>query len=99
MRARAKLFGQWEMNWLAYNYAHDVMLPFSSGYKVPFLMFPQGETATGRIDSLDPDNFRYGISARVYHPVHQISYPASPAAARFPEVAPVAPPLAFHQLH
>jgi len=41
----------------------------------------------------------YGISARVYHPVHQISYPASPAAARFPEVAPVAPPFAFDQLH
>ena len=61
---RPKLFGAWEMNWLAYNYAHDVMLPFSSGYKVPFLMYPQGETAAGRIDSLDPDNFRYGISAR-----------------------------------
>src|SRR4029077_4962866 len=25
-KARAKLFGQWEMNWLAYNYAHDVKL-------------------------------------------------------------------------
>ena len=28
---RAKLFGAWEMNWLAYNEAHDVKLPGSSG--------------------------------------------------------------------
>ena len=26
-KARAKLFGAWEMNWMAYNYAHDVKLP------------------------------------------------------------------------
>lgn len=61
---RPKLFGAWEMNWLAYNYAHDVLLPFSSGYKIPFLMYPRAETAAGRIDSLDPDNFRYSINAR-----------------------------------
>lgn len=61
---RPKLFGAWEMNWLAYNYAHDVLLPFSNGYKVPFLMYPQAETAAGPIDSLDPDNFRYSITAR-----------------------------------
>ena len=61
---RPKLFGAWEMNWLAYNDAHDVLLPFSSAYKLPFLMYPQAETAAGRIDSLDPDNFRYSISAR-----------------------------------
>src|SRR5262249_46158585 len=24
---RARLFGSWEMNWMAYNYAHDVVLP------------------------------------------------------------------------
>src|SRR5215470_16328197 len=30
-RARAKLFGQWEMNYLAFNYAHDVKLPNSTG--------------------------------------------------------------------
>ena len=28
-RAREKLFGAWEMNWLPYNYAHDVKLPNS----------------------------------------------------------------------
>ena len=41
---RAKLFGAWEMNWLAYNEAHDVKLPGSSGAPVAFLMYPQAET-------------------------------------------------------
>lgn len=61
---RPKLFGAWEMNWVAYNCAHDVVLPFSDGYEIPFLMYPQAETAAGRIDSLDPENFHYSISAR-----------------------------------
>jgi transglutaminase-like putative cysteine protease len=61
---REKLFGAWEMNWLALNFAHDLSLPGSTGAKVPFFMYPQGETASGRFDSLDPDNFRYRISSR-----------------------------------
>ena len=61
---RQKLFGSWEMNWLAYNDAHDVRLPGSSGAEVPFLMYPQGEDAGGRFDSLDPDVFRYTMTAR-----------------------------------
>jgi len=28
-KARARLFGSWEMNWMAYNFAHDVALPGS----------------------------------------------------------------------
>ena len=62
--ARAKLFGAWEMNWLAYNFAQDLQLPSSSGEKLGFLMYPQCETAAGRKDSLDPDHFKYQISAR-----------------------------------
>ena len=62
-RARAQLFGSWEMNWLAFNFAHDVTLPGSSGPPVPFLMYPQAETANGRVDSLDPDRFQYSITA------------------------------------
>jgi hypothetical protein len=27
-------------------------------------MYPQAETESGRLDSLDPDNFRYEITAR-----------------------------------
>jgi len=64
LKARAKLFGAWEMNWLAYNYAHDVRLPGSPGAPVVFLMYPQAETAEGRLDSLDPDRFKYTITSR-----------------------------------
>jgi Transglutaminase-like superfamily len=62
--ARKRLFGSWEMNWMAYNFAHDVALPESAGPPVGFLMYPQAETRDGRIDSLDPDNFRYEITSR-----------------------------------
>jgi transglutaminase-like putative cysteine protease len=62
--ARKRLFGSWEMNWLAYNYANDVALPGSSKGKVTFLMYPQAETAEGRLDPLDPDNFKYQITSR-----------------------------------
>jgi hypothetical protein len=51
------------MNWMAYNFAHDVRLPGSTGQPVPFLMYPQAETDQGRLDSLDPENFRYEITA------------------------------------
>jgi hypothetical protein len=64
LAARKRLFGSWEMNWLAYNYAHDLNLPGSTLGKVAFLMYPQSETAAGRLDSLDPDNFKYTISAK-----------------------------------
>jgi transglutaminase-like putative cysteine protease len=63
-RARAKLFGAWEMNYLAYNYAHDLPLPNSTGQPIAFLMYPQAETADGRKDSLDPGTFQYQITAR-----------------------------------
>jgi transglutaminase-like putative cysteine protease len=63
-RARAKLFGAWEMNWLPYNYSHDVKLPQSNGPEIGYLMYPQGETANGRKDSLDPDNFKYTIKSK-----------------------------------
>jgi len=62
--ARKTLFGAWEMNWLGYNFAHDIKLPDSKGAAVPFLMYPQGENAAGRFDSLDPDGFRYRITSR-----------------------------------
>jgi transglutaminase-like putative cysteine protease len=61
---RRKLFGSWEMNWLAYNVAHDVALPASSGAPIPFLMYPQAETPEGRLDCLDPDGFRDRIVSK-----------------------------------
>lgn len=63
-RARAKLFGAWEMNWLAFNYAADVKLPDSAGEPIPFLMYPQAETTEGRRDSLEPASFRYQMTSR-----------------------------------
>ncbi len=59
------LFGAWEGNWLAYNTAHDVLLPGSVGkLPLPFLMYPQGENRSGRFDELSPDAFRYSIHGR-----------------------------------
>jgi transglutaminase-like putative cysteine protease len=62
--ARKRLFGSWEMNWMAYNFAQDVELPGSNGTKLPFLMYPQAQTAEGMLDSLDPNDFEYEITAR-----------------------------------
>jgi hypothetical protein len=62
--ARAALFGSWEGNWMAYNFAHDVALPGAKGPRLEFLMYPQAETAAGRLDCLDPDTFRYTITSK-----------------------------------
>ena len=64
MAARKTLFGAWEGNWLAFNTAHDVKLPGSSEPPLPFLMYPQAADKQGLIDSLDPDAFKYTITAR-----------------------------------
>jgi transglutaminase-like putative cysteine protease len=62
--ARKRLFGHWEMNWLAYNMGHDISLPHSEGPKLPYLMYPNGETGGERLDQLDPDRFTYALTAR-----------------------------------
>lgn len=61
--ARQRLFGSWEMNWIAFNYGQDVSLPGSEGPKLPYFMYPQAETREGRLDSLEPEIFRYKITA------------------------------------
>ena len=60
---RKALFGGWEGNWMAYNFAHDVSLPGSSNGKVGFFMFPQAEIDGQAVDPFAPDAFRYTISA------------------------------------
>jgi transglutaminase-like putative cysteine protease len=62
--ARKRLFGYWEMNWLAYNMGHDISLPNSKGPKLPFLMYPNGETGGERLDQLEPERFAYTLTAR-----------------------------------
>ena len=52
------------MNWMAYNYAHDVSLPGSAKQPLVYFMYPQSETAEGRVDPFDPDNFKYEITVK-----------------------------------
>jgi transglutaminase-like putative cysteine protease len=67
-RARATLFGAWEMNWVAFNDAHDVRLPGSSGDLLPYFMYPHAESGGVRRNSLDAPRFRYSIAAAVLPP-------------------------------
>jgi transglutaminase-like putative cysteine protease len=59
--ARERLFGAWEMNWVAYNHGHDIALPGAGAKPIPFLMYPNAETRGRRLDSLDPATFKYEI--------------------------------------
>jgi transglutaminase-like putative cysteine protease len=57
------LFGGWEGNWIGYNMGHDVVLPHSKGPALAFFMYPTAENASGRLDSYEPDQFKYQITA------------------------------------
>jgi transglutaminase-like putative cysteine protease len=61
---RKALFGGWEGNWMAYNFAHDVRLSGASFGKLGFLMYPQAEVNGEALDPLAPDAFKYTISGR-----------------------------------
>ena len=59
------LFGSWEMKLGRVQHcARRRDFPKSKRGSLGFFMYPQGETATGRLDSLDPDSFQYEITAR-----------------------------------
>lgn len=58
------LFGAWEGNWMAYNDAHDLVLPERDGPALPYLMYPVGQVGTAPLDSHQPKAFRYHISAQ-----------------------------------
>jgi transglutaminase-like putative cysteine protease len=59
---REKLFGAWEMNWVAFNHARDVTLGQGSAIgELPFFMYPQAEIAGHARDSLEPAEFAYQI--------------------------------------
>jgi hypothetical protein len=57
------LFGGWEGNWMGYNFAHDVQLPGYSAGKLGFLMYPQAQNRGEAYDALDPNAFKYTITA------------------------------------
>jgi len=61
--ARRRLFGTWEMNWIAYNTANDLRLP-GSGASLGHFMYPYAEGRKGPLDYYDAPDFRYSISAR-----------------------------------
>ena len=61
---RERLFGNWEMNWVGFNYARDFTLPGQQDGPIGFLMYPYAETTHGRKDSLDPDTFSYRITSQ-----------------------------------
>jgi transglutaminase-like putative cysteine protease len=61
---RERLFGNWEMNWVGFNYARDLTLPGQKDGPIGFLMYPYAETPDGPIDSLEPGSFTYSIFAR-----------------------------------
>ncbi|WP_419728237.1 transglutaminase-like domain-containing protein [Lichenicola sp.] len=65
--ARERLFGNWEMNWVGFNSATDIVLPGApAGHtpNFPFLMYPCALTSAGQPDCLDADRFRYEITSR-----------------------------------
>lgn len=60
---RRVLFGVWEMNWIALNVGSDIVLP-GRQLPQPFLLYPQLEAGTQRIDGINPANIQYSIKAR-----------------------------------
>jgi transglutaminase-like putative cysteine protease len=63
--ARKRLFGGWEMNYLAYNMGHDVRLPHATrATKLPYLMYTNAEADGEMRDQLDPESLKYAITAR-----------------------------------
>ena len=63
---RERMFGHWEMNWVGYNSATDLVLPGGESQHPAFcfLMYPCGFDETGQLPCLDPARFHYEIQAR-----------------------------------
>ena len=64
---RERLFGAWEMNWLGYNSATDIILPGAMQQQrlnFALLMYPCAFTAHGQPNCLDPAHFQYEITSR-----------------------------------
>ena len=64
MALRERLFGNWEMNWVGFNYARDLTLAGMKDGPIGFLMYPYAETPGGTEDSLDPTTFAYAVSSK-----------------------------------
>ena len=62
--ARARLFGSWEMNWMAYNFAHDVALPGSNGAPSASSCIRRRKQPTADSTASIPDDFKYEITSK-----------------------------------
>lgn len=63
---REKLFGAWEMNWVAFNHGENITLGQNSkAGKVPFFLYPHAEIDGQQLDNLDPQAFSYRIASAV----------------------------------
>lgn len=60
---RKKLFGFWEMNWVAFNAARDFSLPPAYGEKINYFMYPTLSCGNIQKDGMDPENF-YTITSK-----------------------------------
>lgn len=61
---REKLFGSWEMNWVAFNDGENVDLSKASRVgKLPFFTYPHAEIDGKQQDSLEPGSFSYKITS------------------------------------
>lgn len=61
---RARQFGSWEMNWVAYNTARDFNLNPPGRTPLEFFMYPRAETRKGVLNHLDPAAFGFSISSK-----------------------------------
>jgi transglutaminase-like putative cysteine protease len=62
---RERLFGAWEMNWIAFNSARDCALPPKGTEKVNYMMYPRLVAGSVRKDGMEPDQFQYKIESRL----------------------------------
>jgi transglutaminase-like putative cysteine protease len=61
---REKLFGSWEMNWVAFNDGENVDLGKEcAAGKLPFFLYPHAEIDGRQQDSLEPESFSYKITS------------------------------------
>ena len=64
MQLKDRLFGSWEMNWVAFNQAEGVSLgKTSTAGKLPFFFYPHAEIDGKQQDSIDPQTFSYKITS------------------------------------
>jgi transglutaminase-like putative cysteine protease len=61
---RKKLFGAWEMNWVAFNSARDFTLPPNGLEPVNYLMYPLLVAGDIKKDGMDPNDFNYTIQSK-----------------------------------